>query len=346
MTTGLASNDAAQQPYHRLLRTLVGYRWWRPLVALLLAVVYYLVFSIAVAVPILVLAVFTGEVSLTDPGQAQAQIEDLAIIDAASPVSLLLALGSLAVMLPSVHLAMLSTGLRPAGVRHSVAFRIRWRWLWQSSLPALVLVLGATFVPILIGLAIGDEPLGEFTTDPVLFAGCAVIILALTPFQSAAEEYVFRGFLAQLLGSWVRFAPVAIVLPTAAFAALHYYDAAGVASVAIFGFGAAYVVWRTGGLEAGIIYHTLNNVVAFLFLASGVLGTTQNERQTAADVAEAVIVVGSTLLATAIWVAWVVWLAKRKGIVRLGGRVDAVGSQGSAGSVGSVGPELPMPRGN
>ena len=45
-----------------------------------------------------------------------------------------------------------------------------------------------------------------------------VIILVLTPFQAAAEEYVFRGFLAQILGSWVRFAPVAIIVPTAIFA--------------------------------------------------------------------------------------------------------------------------------
>jgi membrane protease YdiL (CAAX protease family) len=314
--------DAAQQPYHRLYRTLAGFRWWRPLVALLLAIVYYLVFSIAVAVPVLVLAVLTGEISLSDPAQAQADIEALALIDAGSPISLILALGSLAVMLPSVHLAMLSTGLRPAGVRHSVAFRLRWRWLWLSAVPALVLVIAANAVPLLVGAALGQEMLGEFTTDPALFFGCAAIILALTPFQSAAEEYVFRGFLAQILGSWVRFAPVAIVVPTALFAALHYYDAAGVASVAIFGLGAAYVVWRTGGLEAGIAYHTLNNIAAFLFLASGVYGTTVNERETAGDAGEAVLVIVSTVIATGLWVVWVVWLAKRRGIVRLGGRVD------------------------
>ncbi len=309
-------------PFHQLFRTLAGFRWWRPLLALLLALVYYLIFSVAVAVPILVLAIFTGDVSITDADRFQADVAALAIIDAASPVSLLLALGSIAVMLPSVHLALLSAGLRPAAVRHSVGFRIRWRWLWQATVPALVVVLGATFVPILIGAALGQETLGEFTTDPVLFFGCATIILALTPFQSAAEEYVFRGFLAQILGSWVRFAPVAIIVPTALFAAAHYYDAAGVASVAIFGFGAAYVVWRTGGLEAGIAYHTLNNIVAFLFLASGVFGTTVNEAQTAADVGEAVLVIGSTVAGTAIWAAWVVWLAKRNGIARLGGRVD------------------------
>ncbi len=225
--TGAAAIDTAAQPYHRLFRTLAGYRWWRPLLALLLAGVYYLVLSLLVAVPILVLAVVTGEVSFADPLQAEADIGELAQIDAASPVSLLLALGSLAVMLPAVQLALLSTGLRPAGVRHSVAFRLRWRWLWLSSVPALVMVAAGIGIPMLIGLALGQDVIGEFTTDPLLFAGSAAIILALTPFQAAAEEYVFRGFLAQILGAWVRFAPVAIIVPTAIFASLHLYDAAG-----------------------------------------------------------------------------------------------------------------------
>jgi len=313
--------DNAAQPFHRLFRTLDGYRWWRPLLALLLAVVYYLVLSIAVALPVLVLAVVTGDVSFADPSQAQTDIENLALIDAASPVSLLLALGSLAVMLPAVHLALLSTGLRPAGVRHSVAFRLRWRWLWLSSLPALVMVAAGIGIPMLIGLALGQDVLDEFTTDPLLFAGCAVIILLLTPFQAAAEEYVFRGFLAQMLGSWVRYAPVAIIVPTALFASLHLYDAAGLASVAIFGFGAAVVVWRTGGLEAGITYHTLNNIAAFLLLATGMYGTTVNESETASDAGEAVMVIVTTLLGTVLWIVWVLWLAKRKGITRLGGRI-------------------------
>lgn len=305
------------QPYHRLLRTLPGYRWWRPLVALLLAGLYYLIFSIAVAIPILILAVLTGEVSVASLTAFQTDIENLALIDAASPVSLLLALGSLAVMLPAVQLGLLSAGLRPTGVRHSVAFRLRWGWLWRSSVPALVLVLGATGVPILISTAAGEPVLGPITTNPALFLGCAVIILLLTPFQSAAEEYVFRGFLAQVLGSWVRFAPVSIIVPTALFAAGHLYDAAGLASVAIFGFGAAFVVWRTGGLEAGIAYHSLNNILAFLLLASGALGTTVNESQTAADAGEAAIVIGSTVLGTGLWVLWVIALARRTGVARL-----------------------------
>ena len=198
---------------------------------------------------------------------------------------------------------------------------MRWRWLWLSSLPALAVVAAGIVIPMLIGSVAGEPVFGEFTTDPLLFAGCAAIILLLTPFQAAAEEYVFRGFFSQILGSWVRFAPVAIVVPTVFFAASHAYDVTGIVSVAIFGLGAAFVVWRTGGLEAGITYHALNNIAAFLFLATGMYGTTVNESETASDAGEAAMVIVSTLLGTAIWVLWILWLAKRRGITRLGGRI-------------------------
>ena len=94
------------------------------------------------------------------------------------------------------------------------------------------------------------------------------------PFQAAAEEYVFRGILMQTLGAWVRWAPLAIVLPTVLFAFGHIYDVWGLLDVAAFGLAAAWITWRTGGLEAGIVMHTVNNVVLFLLLASGVLGGT------------------------------------------------------------------------
>ena len=100
----------------------------------------------------------------------------------------------------------------------------------------------------------------------------ALVILLLVPFQAAAEEYVFRGILMQSLGAWVRWAPLAIVLPTVLFAFGHIYDIWGLLDVAAFGLAAAWITWRTGGLEAGIVMHTVNNVVLFLLLASGVLG--------------------------------------------------------------------------
>ena len=199
------------------------------------------------------IGVATGEVDLgTTPQQANDALYKLIEIDAASPLSLILALGSVALLLPSAIIGQLAAGLRPLGVRHSVAFRIRWRWFFVSLVPAFVTVAAAFLIPIGFSLATGDVPFGPMTTDPALFAICLAIILVITPLQSAAEEYVFRGLLAQSIGAWVRFAPVGWIITTIVFVSGHVYDVWGLLSVGAFGFGAAVIVSRTGGLEAGI----------------------------------------------------------------------------------------------
>ena len=93
----------------------------------------------------------------------------------------------------------------------------------------------------------------------------AVVILFTTPLQAVGEEYVFRGYLMQALGSlfgtWV-----AVIAPALLFALAHglqnfplFFDRFA------FGLVAGYLVVRTGGLEAGIALHVLNNYVAFGF---------------------------------------------------------------------------------
>ena len=45
------------------------------------------------------------------------------------------------------------------------------------------------------------------------------------------------------------------------------------------------------------------------------------------------MVIVSTLLGTAIWVIWIMWLAKRKGITRLGGRIPGVSPPAASAAV-------------
>ncbi|HEV7742639.1 MAG TPA: type II CAAX endopeptidase family protein [Pseudolysinimonas sp.] len=298
-------------PFHRLFRTLPRYRWWRPLVAVLLAAVYYLVLSIAVSLVLFAIGVATGDIRIGSVGEALTDVSALAQIDAASPFSITFALTSIAIMLPAVQLALLTIGVRPTSVRHSVAFRLRWRWLLISLGPAsVVLALNLAIGFLVPGLISGEWPAPP-ATELGQFLLCGAIILVLTPFQAAAEEYVFRGLLPQAIGSWVRFFPVGAVVSTLGFAALHAYDFWGLVDVFLFGFAASLVVWRTGGLEAGIAYHSVNNIASFLLLASGVFGTTVNESQTAGPIGPAI-----SLVTLALWVFWMSWLARR--VARLG----------------------------
>lgn len=300
-------------PYHRLLRTLRRYTWWRPALAILLAVVYYLVLSVVLSVVLLAIGVATGDIRTGSVTEVLADVNALQEIDAASPFSITFALTNIAIMLPAVQLAMLSAGLRPAGVRHSVAFRLRWGWMLLTLGPAAAVFAVNIGIGLLVSGLIGGEWPEAPTTPVGTFVLCAVIIVVLTPFQAAAEEYVFRGLLAQALGGWIRFVPFAVVIPSLAFAALHAYDAWGLVDVFIFGVAAALVVWRTGGLEASISMHTVNNVGAFLMLASGVFGTTVNQSETSGPMGP-----GLSVVTMSLWVLWMSWLARRRGIARVG----------------------------
>lgn len=307
-------------PYHRLFRTAPGYAWWRPLVAGVLFMVFAVVALIAVSVIWIVLAFATGQMSVDSILEPGFQDELIAsATDVANPLSLFLLLASLAVLLPLVPLAMLCVGLRPVGLRHSVAFRLRWGWMLWCAVPALVITAVSTLLPMGIELAAGVtyEPVPVDSGTLVLLV---VMILLLTPFQAAAEEYIFRGLVMQIIGAWVRWVPLAIIVSTILFTIGHtQYEIWGALSVAVMGAGFAIVTWRTGGLEAAIALHVINNVVALTLLASGVLGTTQMSSEGSGPLAPLVQAVF-----TAAYVFWVDRMATKKGIDRVRGLAPAV----------------------
>jgi membrane protease YdiL (CAAX protease family) len=92
-----------------------------------------------------------------------------------------------------------------------------------------------------------------------------VVILLTSPIQAAAEEIFFRGYLLQALGSLVARPWFGIIVSSLVFAMLHGTQNLPLfADRLAFGLLAALLVWRTGGLEAGIAAHVINNVFAYL----------------------------------------------------------------------------------
>lgn len=294
-------------PFHRLFRTVPNYRWWRPLVAIAILLVFFLVTQVIVGVVWTLGLIVSGQGlgAVGSVTEATAQLTDVS-----DPFNVALLFGSIAILLPLVPLAMLCAGLRPVGLRHAVSFRLRWRWMLWCAIPSLVITLlstGLSFLPLLWG-----ETLEPVTVDIGHFALLAVLIVLLVPLQSAAEEYVFRGFIMQTLGAWVRNPWFAIVISTVVFTVGHsQYELWGLLSVGVMGLGFALVVWRTGGLEAGIAFHVVNNVSAVLLLASGVLGTSTMSSEGSnwtAPLVQAVFTAG--------FVLWVEFGARRQGIAR------------------------------
>ena len=305
--------EIVELPYHRLYRAQPTYRWWRPLVAVLLTAAFFLGVSILVAVPVFVVVFATNAIDLLGP-TATEDLTRLLTPDMARPWTLVFGLGSIILVLPLIPLALRIAGIRPTGVRvnilHSVLFRLRGRWLLVSLIPAAVVWIATFAAQLGIGIAAGDELL-PFSTDVPTYLLSVLIVVLLVPVQAATEEYLYRGVLLQSVGSWVRFAPVTILVSAVLFGLSHAYDGWGILTVVVMGIGFGVVAIRTGGLEAGIAMHTVNNVAAFVVTGTGMFGPTGITEDTggpAGLVAQVVTVV--------LWVLAVEWFARRQGIER------------------------------
>ena len=156
------------------------------------------------------------------------------------------------------------------GLLASVVGRIRWRPLAWFALVAVVLEL-ISFAIIELGnvpLATGERHGGGMAPDVV---AVVLVTLLTSPIQAAGEEYYFRGYLLQAVGSFVRSSAVAVIATGVLFTAAHgiwpWQSPALFVDRLAFGLIAGLLAVRTGGLEAGIASHAANNVVTFLFAA-------------------------------------------------------------------------------
>lgn len=141
----------------------------------------------------------------------------------------------------------------------SVQPRLRWRYLLACAAIALV-VLGGV-------LLLGSTLSPDTTTPPQpqrQLVAFLLVIAITSPLQAAAEEYLFRGYLLQAFGSLLATPWFGVVASALLFALFH-----GSQNLPLFldrfafGMLAALLVWRTGGLEAGIAAHTANNLLAY-----------------------------------------------------------------------------------
>lgn len=138
----------------------------------------------------------------------------------------------------------------------SVQPGMRWRFLLLVVLVAVV-VLNLTQV-----LARGGEPY-HFSV-PSMWWLWILAILVTSPLQAAAEEFFFRGYLMGALGCLGLNKWLAAIGSALVFALFH-----GTQNVWLFvdrfafGLAAGILVILTGGLEAGIAAHTVNNLFAF-----------------------------------------------------------------------------------
>ncbi|MFE7186052.1 CPBP family intramembrane glutamic endopeptidase [Streptomyces erythrochromogenes] len=190
-----------------------------------------------------------------------------------------LALLSIATGIPVVLLAVRWCGSRPGGTVASVVGRLRWGWLARCAavaFPLIVLQMGA--LALWGYLSEGEESLaGEFPGWSGFVLGL-VVLWALIPFQAAAEEFVFRGWLAQFFGGFLKSPWPGIVIASALFAVAHGFgEWSGFALLFYSAMWWGWLTIRTGGLEAVIAVHVANNMTAYaITVALGQLAESGN----------------------------------------------------------------------
>ena len=257
-------------PYHRIHEAgLPGLR--RPFAGLVLMLLCFLLIGATVASIVLwAFYVVTG--------QHPTPVSDLADTTHVTPAGLAFLNIAIATFIP---LAMLATdwlhGLSPRWLA-SVRPRIRWRYLLACLAISVVALLATLLVGAVLPGQAGDVsgPVNHFTTTTLQFL---LVIVFLTPLQAAGEEYVFRGYVTQAFGGVFHRAWVAVLVPAFLFGLAHGLGQSVPVFFDRFAFGlvAGTLVIMTGGLEAGIAMHVLNNFLVYgIALAYGDMSSTLN----------------------------------------------------------------------
>ena len=261
-------------PYHRIHRALArpGDTWRAILGVLALA------FGVVVMAPFVVLAGFSIWYIVTG-ADVQASLDRLIDTDNVTPAGLAYVFLVLASAIPVTWAISRVLHRLPPRWLSSVAPRIRWRW-FVTCLGLAVLALVATLlVSGLLPDQGGPEMSGELNDFTSTTRDFALVVLLLTPLQAAGEEYAFRGYLAQAFGGVIPQVWVAVVVPALLFALAHGLGQSWPIFFDRFAFGlvAGTLVILTGGLEAGIAMHVLNNWLAFgLALSYGDMSSALN----------------------------------------------------------------------
>ncbi len=310
--------------YHEFYRT-PRLRWWHPLVALLMFAGTWFLAVLIVSVAALVYDLARGNLVLDELASG--------VIDITPMLFLANNLG-LALAIPLAIAAHRAVFGQRIGWLFAITGRLRWGLLGRFLLIALAFYL------VLYGveLAITGIPEGLAVGPDTWFL--LISILLTTPLQSAGEEVAMRGLMARAIGSWFPARRVGLVISTAltsiVFMVLHGAGDPWLNGHYLwFGVVTSVLVWKTGGLEAPIALHVVNNLIGLSFVPFlGLDGLFDRE----AGVGSPLVLVQAALLTAA--AAAILWQARRLGLVTsaapaaLPGTVGEVGSQPGSGPAG------------
>ncbi len=240
--------------YHEFLRT-PRMRWWRPILALAMGAALFLVANIVVSLVAMTYDITAGNTTF----------ENYTSMDRfkTTPAFFLANNIGLALCIPIAALTQWACfGQRPRWMA-SVTGVFRWRWFGEC----VAWMLPVFLISLVVDLALnGPPPLQVTATTGFMIAS----VLLTTPLQAAGEEYLLRGLGQRAIGAWLP-RTAGLVVSTAVTAAIFMLlHGAGDPWLnffyLLFAVIGSLLAWRTGGLEAAIAMHVVNNLTAMTLL--------------------------------------------------------------------------------
>lgn len=249
--------EQRNEPFENHYRTAHN-RWWMGLVGIVATLIVFFVVSIVGGIIAVAVDLATGATSQEDAMAGKITNTPLLLLT----VNLSLILGGFVAWL--AHRVLHK---QPWSRMFSVLPRMRWKW-WGLSLactvPLFALYMGIGF--LFDNSAIQGSGDSSFTFDGTALAYLLIIVLT-TPFQAAAEEVMFRSYVPRVFGSWIPRVGgiVGVIVATILFTLAHGASDPWLwAYYAVFGLVMAALTHFSGGIEAPVVVHAVNNVTMFI----------------------------------------------------------------------------------
>lgn len=251
-------NNDKISDYTTFPRTFENYKWYKPILVLIVSLVLIAIFEVLVVGFFYILFGFDFLKSVLSGGY-----EALS-----SPMAILFADLIIIVFIPTLYLASRIVKDRPFSSYASSLGGWRWKLYFKCmAVPLVIYVIFNIASSLTDGSAINIQQI-----SPLMFIAFAITI----PLQCIAEEYLFRGLIMQSFGSWFNIPILAIIIQALAFGATHSYNSIGVVTIILGGVVYGLLAWKTNGIEASSALHTINNLTVFITIYLGLARTSTN----------------------------------------------------------------------